>query len=144
MLVIASLVQSLPSPLQLQAKFAGRKSHEFANRMLLPGRNNKVFRLFLLEHEPLHFDIVASVAPITLGVEISQIYRALQPYLYSRQPASNFTRDEGLSAHRGLVIKQNAVAGVHSVRFAIVDRDPVCEQLGYAIRRARMKWGVFI
>ena len=57
----------------------------------------------------------------------------------SRQAARDLARHESLAAHRRLVIEEDAVAGVHAVRLAIVHRDPVGVQLCDAIGRTRIE-----
>jgi hypothetical protein len=56
-----------------------------------------------------------------------------------RHGAGDLAGNKGASTPGGLVIEQDAVAGVHAVGLAVVDRDPVGVHLGDAIGRARVK-----
>ena len=47
-------------------------------RVLLAGGDHEVFGLVLLQHQPLHLDIVARVAPVALCVEVAEIEAVLQ------------------------------------------------------------------
>ena len=53
--------------------------------------------------------------------------------------AGNFAGNEGLAAALRFVVEQNAVAGIHAVGLAVVDRDPVGVKFGHAIRAAWVK-----
>ena len=46
---------------------------------------------------------------------------------------------EGGTTTRRLVVEQDAIAGKHAVRFAVVDHDPVRVLLGHTVRRTRIK-----
>ena len=56
-----------------------------------------------------------------------------------RKATSDFARDERFAATRALMVKQNAIAGIHPVSLAIVHSYPVGVKLGDAIGAARIK-----
>ncbi len=107
--------------------------------MLLAGGDDVVLRLLLLEHEPLHLDVVAGVAPVALGVEVAEVEILLQADLDAGEAAGDLAGDEGLAAQGRLVIEEDAVAGVDAVGLAIVDADPVGVHLGDGVGRARVE-----
>jgi hypothetical protein len=51
----------------------------------------------------------------------------------------DLSRDEFASAQRRFMVEQDATAGKDAVRFAIIYRNPVAEQLGDRIRAARIE-----
>ncbi len=76
-----------------------------------------------------------TMAPITLRVNVTQVQAVLLPQFDIRNSTADLTRNEGSSSTRTLVIKEDTVAGIHIVRLAIVDRDPVSVEFGNTIRR---------
>jgi hypothetical protein len=46
--------------------------------VLLPGRNDEVFGLGLLQHQPLRPHIVTGVPPVTTRIEISEVQALLK------------------------------------------------------------------
>src|SRR6202012_5202441 len=70
---------------------------------------------------------------------VAEIKVLLQPGLDPRQSARDLARDEGLSAARRLVIEKDAVARVHLVALAVIDRHPVAVDLRRAVGAARIK-----
>ena len=63
----------------------------------------------------------------------------LQARLDTCQRARDLARHEGLTAHRGFVIEENAIGGVHVVRLSVVNGDPVRVNFSRTVRRARVK-----
>ena len=106
---------------------------------MLPGRDNKILGLLLLQHQPLHLNIIFGVAPVAQGVQIAEKQAILQAELDARQRARNFSGNEGLATTRRLVIEEDSVAGVYAVCLSVVDRDPVGIQLGDRVGAARVE-----
>ena len=104
--------------------------------MLLAGGDDVVRRLVLLQHQVHGADEVAGVAPVAERVEVAEPEVVLQAQRDAGDCARDLARDEGLAAHRALVIEEDAVAGVHAVGLAVVHRDPVAVHLGGAVRAA--------
>ena len=92
-----------------------------------------------MEHEPLHLHVVAGVAPVAQGVEVAHEQALLQPSIDARQAAGDLAGHERLTAAWALVVKQDAVAGIHSISLAVVHRDPIGVELGHAVGTARIK-----
>ena len=61
------------------------------------------------------------------------------PELDARHGVGDLAGDELDAAQRRLVVEQDAARRMHAVAFAIIDRAPVAEELGHAVRAARMK-----
>ena len=47
--------------------------HELAHAPLLAGGDDEIFRLRLLQHEPLCLDVVARMAPVAPCIEIAEV-----------------------------------------------------------------------
>ena len=43
------------------------------------GGNDEILRLILLKHHPLHFDVIASMAPVAQRVEIAHVEQTSSP-----------------------------------------------------------------
>src|SRR5712692_4607779 len=127
--VVALLAHAPAAPLERQPDLARRRVHEVAHAVLLAGGDDEVLGLLLLQDQPHHLDEVARMAPVALRVEVAEEEALLQPQLDARQRARDLARDEGLAAHRALVVEEDPVAGVHAVGLAVVHRDPVRVEL---------------
>ena len=111
--------------------------------MLHARGNDKIIRRVLLQHEPLHLHIVFGMAPVPLGIQVTQVSTILQAENDSRQGPGNLSCNKSLAAHRRLMVEQNAVAGKDVIRLTIVDHDPVGIKLGNRIGRTRVERGLF-
>ncbi len=105
----------------------------------LARRDHVVVGLVLLEHEPHRLDVVAGVAPVALRVEVAEVELLLHAQLDAPDGAGDLAGDECLAAAGRFVVEEDAAAGVHVVRLAVVDRRPVREDLRDAVRRARVE-----
>ncbi|MNI58756.1 hypothetical protein D3C73_1138820 [compost metagenome] len=47
--------------------------------------------------------------------------------------SGDLTGHKGFATAGGLMVKQNTVTGIHSIRLAVVNRDPVGVHLGHRI-----------
>ena len=133
------LVDARARPGQVELQQLRAALHELAHAVLLAGRDHEVLRLLLLQHQPLHLDVVARMAPVALGVQVAEEELGLQAHLDARQAARDLAGDERLAAQRGLVVEEDAVAGIHAIGLAVVDHDPVAVHLGHRIGRARIE-----
>ena len=79
------------------------------------------------------------MAPVALGIEIADIESLLQTVLDRRHRAGDLAGNEGFSAHRPFMVKQNAIGGMDAVGLAVIDGDPIGVELGRGIRRARIE-----
>ena len=85
------------------------------------------------------------MAPVTQGVHVAEVQARFQTLRDVGDSAGDFAGHEGFAATRRFVVEQNAVTGVHAVRFTVVDGDPVGIQFGDRIRRARIeRSGLFL
>lgn len=112
--------------------------------MLLAGGDDEVFRGVLLEHQPLHFNVVAGVAPVAQGAEVAEVEAVLQAQGDACDGAGDLAGNEGFAAQGAFVVEEDAVAGVDAVGLPVVDGDPVRVKLGDRIRAARVEGGGFL
>src|SRR5579859_1640418 len=133
------LVHALAAPLDGKPDLARRRVHEIAHAVLLARGDDEVVGLLLLQDHPHHLDEIARVAPVALRVEVAEVQAILQAELDARERPRDLARDEGLAADGALVVEEDAVAGEHAVRLAVVHRDPVGVELRHGIGAARVE-----
>src|SRR4029079_18742213 len=112
------------------AEVLGRTDQELPDGILLPGGDDEVARLFLLQHQPLHADIVPRMTPIAQGIEVAEVEAVLESLADIAKAACDLAGYEGLAPARALVIEEQAVARIDPVRLTIIDRDPMGIELG--------------
>ena len=66
----------------------------------MPRGDYVIIRLILLKHEPLHFHIVARMAPVAFRIQIAEEQTVLEADLDARQTSGDFTRNKGFAPHR--------------------------------------------
>jgi hypothetical protein len=132
-------VDALAFPAQLHAQLCGGPFNELAHAVLHAGGNDKVFGLVLLQHHPLHAHIVFGVAPVAQGVDVAHVQALFQALADVGQAAGDFAGDKGFATARAFVVEQDAVAGIHAIGLAVVDRDPVGVELGHGVGAAWVK-----
>jgi hypothetical protein len=76
------------APGQRDAELGRGAFHELAHRVLLAGRDHVVARLGLLQHQPLHLDVVPRVAPVAQRAQVAEADAALEPRHHARQAAA--------------------------------------------------------
>src|SRR5689334_2689047 len=69
----AHLGDALPSPLENNTEPCRGTLNELPHTMLFSGRDDEIARHLLLEHQPLHLDVVSRMSPITHGVQITEV-----------------------------------------------------------------------
>jgi len=80
-----------------------------------------------------------TVSPVSLRVEVAQIQATLLPETDVCHSPCDLPCNECPSSPGAFVVEKYAIAGVHPVRLAVVDCDPVGIEFGYSIRRARIE-----
>ncbi len=103
------------------------------------GRDDIIVRLLLLQHEPHRSDVISRMAPVALGVDVAEVQLLGEPQLDPRHASRDLARDELLAAQRALVIEEDSGRRVHAEALAIIHGDPVAEELGDGIGRARIE-----
>src|SRR5256712_7850945 len=117
---------------------------ELQDRPLDPGGDDVIIGPVLLQHHPHRFDVVFGVAPIALGIEISEPESCGALGEDGGDTTGDLARHEVLAATPRLVIEEDAAAGGHVVGLAVIDRRPVRLDRGHAITAARMKWWLLV
>ena len=93
----------------------------------------------MLQHQPLHANVVFGMTPITQCIHIAHVKALLKTLRNIRQTPTDFAGNKGLSTAFAFMVKQNAVAGVDTIGLSVVDRHPVRIQFGNCIGAARVK-----
>ena len=132
--VDAGLVDAVAAPFDAAADFGKRERDEFAHRTGLAGRQHEIVGRIRLQY-PVHaLDIVPSVSPVALGIEVAEIERLFQAGFDAGDAARDLARHKRLAADRALMVEQDAVTGKHAIGLAVIHNDPVAVQLCDAIR----------
>ena len=114
---------------------------ELANGVGLSGGQDVVIGLLLLEHAPHTLNVVAGMAPITLGVDVSEVEALVNSLVDAGDGGGNLAGDEGTATAGTLVVKEDAVGNVHAVGLTVVDKDPEGVLLGNGVGRAGVEGG---
>ena len=69
----SQFVDALSFERQSDPQLRGGPDNELPDRLLQTGSNDEIFGLFLLQHHPLHADIIASMAPISQSIDVAHI-----------------------------------------------------------------------
>ena len=113
---------------------------ELADAVGLPGRDDVVVWLGLLEHEPHRLDVVGGVTPVPAGIEIAERTSLSRPRLIAAAACVTFRVHEVERAARGLVVVEDPGGRVQPVLPAIAPGDEVCIRLRDAVRRDGREW----
>jgi hypothetical protein len=73
---------------------------ELAHAVLHAGGDHEVFGVVLLQHQPLHFDVVAGMAPVAQRAHVAQVQAVLQAERDAGDGAGDLAGDEGFAADR--------------------------------------------
>ena len=114
---------------------------ELANGVGLSGGQDVVIGLLLLEHAPHTLNVVAGMAPITLGVDVAEVEALVNSLVDAGDGGGNLAGDEGTATAGTLVVKEDAVGNVHAVGLTVVDKDPEGVLLGNGVGRAGVEGG---
>src|SRR5258706_15176981 len=103
--IVALFIEAVALPSDPDADFLGGKIDEIAHGMLLTGGNHEVLRCILLQHQPLHLDIIPCMAPITFGTEIAEVNTFLKTKFDTGKRPRDLPRDERLAAEWRFMIE---------------------------------------
>lgn len=123
--VDADFFESFAFPLEVNAQKFGAFFDKFSYAVGFSRGKNEILGRLLLEHSPHSFDVVLGIAPVTFGIEVSEIETVVFAGHDARKPAGDFFGNKRFSASGGFMVKENAVARIHIVTFSIVDGNPV-------------------
>src|SRR5580704_15951659 len=88
-------------------------------------------------------DIVPGVAPIALGIQVSQWQFRSQTKLNPRHAMRDFASDKLKAATGAFVIEKNAVTAGYAIGFPVIQGEVKASYLADAIGASGMKRGVF-
>mmetsp|Transcript_40 Transcript_40/g.69 ORF Transcript_40/g.69 Transcript_40/m.69 type:complete len:205 (-) Transcript_40:453-1067(-) len=115
LLINSFLIHTGAFPADFDAELLAGKVDKFTNTVLLSSCNHIILWFILLEHEPLHLDVILRMPPISLRVEISQVQCVIQTSLDPRQTSCDLPCHKCLTSQRGLVVEQDTIAGKHTI-----------------------------
>mmetsp|Transcript_11082 Transcript_11082/g.17785 ORF Transcript_11082/g.17785 Transcript_11082/m.17785 type:complete len:277 (-) Transcript_11082:110-940(-) len=130
-------------PLDFDSSVTKRFLYKLSDRMSFSRRQHVVIGFILLEHPPHSFDVISGVTPIAFCVEVSKIQGLVETGHNPGNTGGDLSCDKRTSPTRRFVVEQNSVRQVHTVRFAIVDQNPIGVLLGHSIRRTRIERSLF-
>src|SRR5688500_4690034 len=104
--------------------------------MLSTSGNDIIFGVLLLKHQPLHFHIVARMAPITLCIQIAKVEAVLKAKLYTGKRSGDFASNKSFATNRALVIEENPITCIDAIGLTVVYGNPVTVKLGNRIGAA--------
>src|ERR1035437_7388413 len=93
---------------------------EVAHREGLPGRNDEVIGLVLLQHPPHGVDVLRGITPVATSFNVAHEEGVLEASLDTGDTAGDLARYERLAAPRALVVEKDAVDREHSIGLAVV------------------------
>src|SRR5690606_3824143 len=107
------------------ADFLKGHPHKIPHCRRHTGGNDEVFRLVLLEDEPHSFNVVLSMTPVALCIQVSEIKLILESKGDAGHSPGNFAGHEGLAPEGGLVVKEDPIAGIHAISLPVIHGNPV-------------------
>src|SRR5690606_24868745 len=113
--IVTFLFGALAHPANRDAQLRGGGHYEITYRVLNAGGNHKIFGLWLLQYQPRGFDVITCVSPVAPCIEISEVQAILQAQFDASQSPGDLAGYKGLAAAGGLVIEQNAIAGMDAI-----------------------------
>src|SRR5258707_537207 len=105
--IVALLMEATALPSDPDADFLRCEIDEIAHGMLLTSGNNEVLRRCLLQHQPLHLDIIPCMVPIAFGTEIAEMNTLLKTKLDASKRPCDLPRDECLASEWRFMIEQD-------------------------------------
>ena len=99
------LIYAFAFPAELDSDFLESQSGELTHCMILAGSHHEIIRFRLLENEPHALYVVLGIAPVTEGIQITQIELVLESLRDACRRKRNLTRYKRLSAPLGLMIE---------------------------------------
>ena len=137
--VIALFFNTTSLPCDGYTCFCCSYINKLTNAMLLTGCDNKILCFFLLEHKPLHFDIIFRMSPVAQGIKVAEEEAILKTEFYTSHCTGDLAGNKGLSPERAFMVEENTIAGVDTIGLTVVHRNPVSVELGNTIRTSWIK-----
>ena len=99
LLILSHFIYALPIPVELNPKLCKGQLAEVPHAVLLSRSYYKILRLILLQHQPLHAHEVPGMAPVSFGIQVTQIKRTLKAQGYSGGCPGNLAGYKGLASN---------------------------------------------
>src|SRR6266567_786986 len=69
----SNFVYAMTLELKRYPQFCRCPDDKLPHRILDTGGNNEVFRLILLQHQPLHLNVILCMPPVTQGINVAHV-----------------------------------------------------------------------
>ena len=138
------LVDSFAFPTEFDARMMERERRKLTHGVLHAGRNHKVFGLVMLQNEPHAFHVILSIAPVAEAVQVAKVQAVLLALGNACGGKRDLAGHEGLATAFGFVVKEDAGAAEHVVRFAVFLDNPEAVEFCHGIRAIRVERGVLV
>ena len=91
--------------------------------------------ILILKHHPHTLDIVASMSPITLRINVTKVEALVKSLTNTSDGNSDLTCHKGGTTTGRLVVEKDAIRQVHAVSLTVVDQNPESILLGNSVGR---------
>ena len=98
----------------------------------------------MLQNEPHAFHIVLGVAPVAKAVQVAEVQAVLLALGNAGGGESDLAGHEGLATAFGFMVKEDAGAAKHVIRFAVFLDNPEAVELSHGIRAVRVEGGLLV
>ncbi len=105
------------------------------------GRDDKIIRFVLLQHQPHCLHVVARESPVPRRVQVSQSQAVIHALLDPRHGVADLAGHKLQATPRRLMIKQDSRTGEQVVTLTVIHGDPVTVGFGHSVGAARVQGG---
>ena len=130
---VAMVSTPSPDPCQVHTDMRKSEGNHVADAVGASCGNDVVARFVLLEHAPLHFDVIACKTPVPLGVNVANPQALVKAVSDAGGGHRYLSCHEFKAATWAFVVEKNARAGEHVVRLSVVASDFEGEHFGTAV-----------
>ena len=126
-------VNALARPGQFHANVRERQRDHVAHAVRATGRHDVIARLVLLQHAPLHLNVVAGETPVSLGIDVADPQAFVKAMGDAGSGHGDFACHEFKASAWAFVVEENASTSKHVVGFTVVSGDFKGEHFGTAV-----------
>ena len=116
--------------------------NHFTNAVGTSSCNNIVIWLVLLQHLPLHFNVVSCESPIAFCINVADVQTLIESMLNSGSHHGYLSGNELKTTAWTFVIEEDTCTRKHVVGFTVIASDLKSHHFSTPIRRARMEWSL--
>ena len=132
-LVRSDGIDAFSRPGQVHADMGESERNHIAHAVRATGRHDVVAGYFLLEHAPLHLDVIACKTPVPLGIDVADPQALVKAVGDTSGGHGHLAGNEFQASARAFMVEENARAGEHVVRLTVVSGDFEGEHFGATV-----------